>query len=43
MHSCMDARIDPAASLGLKEGEAHVIRNAGGRAYVCHSAQDSLH
>jgi len=29
--TCMDARIDPAASLGLKEGEAHVIRNAGGR------------
>ncbi|KAG9090932.1 hypothetical protein FS749_000186 [Ceratobasidium sp. UAMH 11750] len=28
----MDARIDPFASLGLKEGEAHVIRNAGGRA-----------
>ncbi|QRV80646.1 carbonic anhydrase [Ceratobasidium sp. AG-Ba] len=28
----MDARIDPIASLGLKEGEAHVIRNAGGRA-----------
>ncbi|KAG8739697.1 hypothetical protein FRC10_005258 [Ceratobasidium sp. 414] len=26
------ARIDPFASLGLKEGEAHVIRNAGGRA-----------
>ncbi|QRV95213.1 carbonic anhydrase [Ceratobasidium sp. AG-Ba] len=30
--TCMDARIDPIASLGLKEGEAHVIRNAGGRA-----------
>ncbi|KAK6460566.1 carbonate dehydratase activity protein [Scheffersomyces coipomensis] len=29
---CMDARIDPAAALGLTEGEAHVIRNAGGRA-----------
>ncbi|KGQ82874.1 carbonic anhydrase [Candida albicans SC5314] len=29
---CMDARIDPAASLGLTEGDAHVIRNAGGRA-----------
>ena len=28
----MDARIDPAASLGLTEGDAHVIRNAGGRA-----------
>lgn len=29
---CMDARIDPAKSLGLEEGDAHVIRNAGGRA-----------
>ncbi|RLV90897.1 Uncharacterized protein JA1_004222 [Spathaspora sp. JA1] len=29
---CMDARIDPAAALGLTEGDAHVIRNAGGRA-----------
>ncbi|CAI5755562.1 unnamed protein product [Candida verbasci] len=29
---CMDARIDPAKSLGLSEGDAHVIRNAGGRA-----------
>jgi carbonic anhydrase len=28
----MDARINPAAALGLKEGDAHVIRNAGGRA-----------
>lgn len=28
---CMDARIDPAKSLGLQEGDAHVIRNAGGR------------
>ncbi|KAF7294324.1 Carbonic anhydrase [Mycena chlorophos] len=28
--TCMDARLDPAAHLGLKEGEAHVIRNAGG-------------
>ncbi|ODV82166.1 putative carbonic anhydrase [Suhomyces tanzawaensis NRRL Y-17324] len=28
---CMDARIDPAAALGLSEGDAHVIRNAGGR------------
>ena len=27
--ACMDARIDPAASLGLREGDAHVIRNAG--------------
>lgn len=30
--TCMDARIDPIASLGLKLGDAHVIRNAGGRA-----------
>src|SRR5437660_2933820 len=29
---CMDARIDPARALGLEEGDAHVIRNAGGRA-----------
>jgi carbonic anhydrase len=29
---CMDARINPAAALGLAEGDAHVIRNAGGRA-----------
>lgn len=28
--ACMDARLDPAAILGLKEGDAHVIRNAGG-------------
>jgi carbonic anhydrase len=28
--TCMDARIDPARSLGLGEGDAHVIRNAGG-------------
>ncbi len=28
---CMDARIDPARALGLHEGDAHVIRNAGGR------------
>jgi carbonic anhydrase len=28
---CMDARIDPARALGLEEGDAHVIRNAGGR------------
>ena len=27
---CMDARIDPAQLLGLRPGEAHVIRNAGG-------------
>ena len=28
--TCMDARIDPLAELGLSVGEAHVIRNAGG-------------
>lgn len=30
--TCMDARLDPAAYAGLEEGDAHVIRNAGGRA-----------
>jgi carbonic anhydrase len=30
--TCMDARLDPAKFAGLAEGEAHVIRNAGGRA-----------
>ena len=28
--ACMDARLNVYAALGLKEGEAHVIRNAGG-------------
>ena len=28
--ACMDARLDVYRILGLKEGEAHVIRNAGG-------------
>jgi carbonic anhydrase len=28
--ACMDARLDPYAALGLHEGDAHVIRNAGG-------------
>ena len=28
--ACMDARLDPAKVLGLDEGDAHVIRNAGG-------------
>lgn len=32
--TCMDARIDVAALLGLRPGDAHVIRNAGGRASV---------
>jgi carbonic anhydrase len=30
--TCMDARIHPAEALGLQIGDAHVIRNAGGRA-----------
>ncbi|BCS24964.1 beta-class carbonic anhydrase [Aspergillus puulaauensis] len=29
--ACMDARLDTARALGLEEGDAHVIRNAGGR------------
>jgi carbonic anhydrase len=28
--ACMDARVNPAGILGLQEGDAHVIRNAGG-------------
>ena len=28
--TCMDARVDPVQALGLEEGDAHVIRNAGG-------------
>ncbi len=28
---CMDARIDPVRALGFRPGEAHIIRNAGGR------------
>ena len=28
--ACMDARVNPYAILGLSEGDAHVIRNAGG-------------
>jgi carbonic anhydrase len=28
--ACMDARLDPAKVLGLQQGDAHVIRNAGG-------------
>jgi carbonic anhydrase len=30
--TCIDARVEPAAELGLAIGDAHVIRNAGGRA-----------
>jgi carbonic anhydrase len=28
--ACMDARLNPYAVLGLREGDAHIIRNAGG-------------
>jgi carbonic anhydrase len=28
--ACMDARLVPSRILGLREGEAHIIRNAGG-------------
>jgi carbonic anhydrase len=38
--TCMDARLDPARFLGLEEGDAHVIRNAGG--LVTHDALRSL-
>lgn len=38
--ACMDARLDPARALGLEEGDAHVIRNAGG--VVTHDALRSL-
>jgi carbonic anhydrase len=38
--TCMDARIDPHRMLGLAEGDAHVIRNAGGVAN--HDALRSL-
>jgi carbonic anhydrase len=38
--ACMDARLDPARVLGLEEGDAHVIRNAGG--IVTHDAIRSL-
>ena len=34
--TCMDARLDPAKYASLVEGDAHVIRNAGGRAQACH-------
>src|SRR3954453_7308193 len=30
--TCMDARILPSRAFGLEEGDAHIIRNAGGRA-----------
>ncbi|KAF7332464.1 Carbonic anhydrase [Mycena kentingensis (nom. inval.)] len=40
--TCMDARLDPAAHLGLSEGDAHVIRNAGGMATRPTNRKDSL-
>jgi carbonic anhydrase len=30
--TCMDARINPFKIMGLNDGDAHIIRNAGGRA-----------
>jgi carbonic anhydrase len=30
--TCMDARLEPLSFLGLRLGDAHIIRNAGGRA-----------
>jgi carbonic anhydrase len=30
--TCMDARVEPLSALGLRLGDTHVIRNAGGRA-----------
>lgn len=38
--TCMDARVDVSALLGLRPGDAHVIRNAGGRA--TDDARDAL-
>ncbi|HEX4731249.1 MAG TPA: carbonic anhydrase [Solirubrobacterales bacterium] len=38
--ACMDARLNPYGLLGLEEGDAHVIRNAGG--VVDHDAIRSL-
>jgi carbonic anhydrase len=29
--TCMDARMDPPRMLGLRDGDAHIVRNAGGR------------
>jgi carbonic anhydrase len=36
--TCMDARLDPSGVLGIRPGDAHVIRNAGGRA-----SHDAMH
>ncbi|HEV2238418.1 MAG TPA: carbonic anhydrase [Ktedonobacterales bacterium] len=38
--TCMDARIEPVAALGLRLGDAHVLRNAGGR--VCEDVLRSV-
>jgi carbonic anhydrase len=35
--TCMDARLNVLAHLGLKEGDAHIIRNGGGTVYVSYS------
>src|SRR3981189_748740 len=40
--TCMDARLDPAKYAGLAEGDAPVIRNAGGRARACAGAIRSV-
>jgi carbonic anhydrase len=39
----MDARLDPAKYAGLSEGDAHVIRNAGGRAVMTPFAHKISH
>jgi len=36
--TCIDSRIDPLAMLGLKSGDAKIVRNAGGREDELHSA-----
>src|SRR5439155_1341353 len=38
--ACMDAQVDAASLLGLRPGDAHVIRNAGGRA--THDAMNAM-
>ena len=40
--TCMDARLDPAKFAGLAEGDAHVIRNAGGRKVLPREAFTAL-
>jgi carbonic anhydrase len=39
--TCMDARLDPAKFLGLDEGDAHVIRNAGASSPTTRFARSS--